>query len=103
MGSALWALTQTLVLAHSHTLLVSRVLGSEECAWLFGRIRYERQRYMKRERSPDPPEADISNGAAKTARFSPEDSPKRPVSRRTAAVKSGAECPYLNTVSRQVQ
>ena len=58
---------------------------------------------MKRERSSELGSPDISNGTVKTPRYSPEDSPKRPIPRRSTAVKSGAECPYLNTVSRQVQ
>ena len=58
---------------------------------------------MKRERSPEVAEATVGNGANKAARVSssPEEEPKKPVSRRAAAIKSGAECPYLDTISRQ--
>ena len=58
---------------------------------------------MKRERSPEEAEDEKpSNGSVKAARQSPEDTPQQAAPRRKPAIKSGAECPYLDTISRQV-
>lgn len=59
---------------------------------------------MKREADEND---DLEQEADKRARRAPSDdddldAPVSAASRRTASVKKGSECPYLDTVSRQV-
>ena len=75
------------------------VLGLRGCSQLVSAAQGKQR--MKRERSPEPAEA--GDGAAKAARTSPEDTPQQAQPRRKPALKSGAECPYLDTISLQVR